>query len=122
MTESPNQKPTLSRLGPTSVEFKQAEKMPGEWRTIEVEVDGGKIKASWINPDRTSVPFKELSATEIHQTFTAPHTALNKVDPNNGIVFPDWNPRAPLGVWAEGSSVAIRNVTVTPLTNRAPLN
>ncbi|MCI0701992.1 MAG: serine/threonine protein kinase [Planctomycetia bacterium] len=115
ITESPTQGPVVAGAGCGSAAFVQADKLPGPWRTIEVEVTAGSIQAWWINPDGSTSSFGKLTPEQVQRAYTARHESLDKIAPGHGIVFPAWNPRSALGVWGRGSAVTVRNVTITPL-------
>jgi hypothetical protein len=115
VTESPTQRPTVSRTNLFRAPFVQAAALPGPWRPIEVEVTPQGVKAWLGQPGVAPVAIADLKADAAGRRYTARHDGLDKGAPNHGITFPAWNPRGAIGVWAFGSAVAVRNVTVSPL-------
>ena len=115
VTESPNQAPTRATMTLAGAPFEQATALPGLWRVIEVEVTPGGVKAWFGLPGEPLVAFPELGAAPVGRAVQSRHEALDVFAPNHGIVFPAWNSRGAIGVWSSLSSVAVRNVTVTPL-------
>jgi serine/threonine-protein kinase len=81
---------------------------PGSWRVIEMDMTPERIRVWCGQPDGTLVPF-------VDQPVAALQSAYGTPVPEVGNVALAWNPRGALGIWAEASTVAVRNVTVTPL-------
>ena len=114
---SPNRKPGIGFGGVASVPFTQANPIPGPWRPIEVEVAPTGVKAFWFQPDGTKNEFRPVPIAEVKSTYSKPHESFHALVPDSGITYPEWNARAPIGILALRSVVAIRNVTLTPLPN-----
>lgn len=103
---------TIDLVAP--VAFAQTNKLPGHWRTIEVEVSPTAVQAHWVQPDGRVDPFPALALERLERAYREP-TGLDQFAPESGLVNPEWSPRAALGVWSYSSVVAVRNVTLTPL-------
>lgn len=115
VTESPTNPPGVSGWGLANVPLAQSGTLPGPWRVIEVEVTPQSVKA-WIGSlDSAPLAFTEQNAAVLGQCYTTRNSALDTFDPNHGLVFPAWKPRAALGIWSYRSALAVRNVTLTPL-------
>src|SRR5262249_34067155 len=114
--DEPQDGPTgISRWQQAALPLEQSELMPGPWRVIEVLVTPDEVAVLWAQPDGTLAPVGALPVVAVRRESVRPHEALDKRAPNHGITFPQWTPRAALGVWSYRSTVAIRNVTLTPL-------
>jgi eukaryotic-like serine/threonine-protein kinase len=105
----------MVRARQAAIPFEQSAILPGPWRGIEVQVTPDGVKVWWTQPDGTPTPFAEMPADLVGRVYVQPQSALDQIAPKHGIVIPQWNPRAPLGVWSYRSAVAVRNVTLTPL-------
>jgi hypothetical protein len=115
IVESPKRAASVSSWRLADVSLAPGRTLPGPWRVIEVEVTPQNVRA-WIGSlDSAPTAFAEQSAAKLGKCFTERHSALDKLNPNHGLVSPAWTGRAPFGIWSYCSSVAIRNVTLTPL-------
>lgn len=106
-----------------AVRFDPADKTPRDnseippwtWRTITVEVTPEGLEAYW-GTKATGERFGQWSAAELHLWYRQwPPFSFPVPD---GTPTPDvlgWVPRSPLGVYARGTAVSIRNVVVEPL-------
>ncbi|MBP3959387.1 serine/threonine protein kinase [Gemmata sp. G18] len=98
-----------------SVPFDSAKQVPSPWRTIEIDVTQAGIEARWIQPDGAKSAFRTVPLAEARAKYSKTHEELDKLIPGNGITYPAWNARAPIGIWAYRSVVTVRNVTLTPI-------
>jgi hypothetical protein len=98
-----------------SAPFVPAGQVAGPWRAMEVEVTPDGVKVWWLGPDNGRAVLADLSAEHVRRAYSARQLSLDKVAPDHGIVMPNWNPRAAVGVWANDCAVGVRNVTLEPL-------
>jgi serine/threonine-protein kinase len=101
-------------FGGPSVDITKPERLPGVWRTIEIEVTSDSIRAWWMKPDGTMVKFVDMTADDIQALETNLRKKLEEDSPNRGLVVQDWSPRSPLGIWNYRSRIDVKDVTVTP--------
>jgi hypothetical protein len=112
---SPSEPRYISDSAAYAAAFAPAATMPGPWHVVEAEVTPAGIKV-WFDPAGPEpVPFAHMPAAEVTRWYTEPNTRFDAFAPNNGIALPVWSPRGALGVWADGTSVSVRNVTLSPL-------
>lgn len=98
-----------------AVRFDPAEQMPRPWRKIRIEVTPETVEAYWEG-EKGSERFGRWSATDLDRIYQHwPPAAFSIPDgtPLPGVLR--WVPRSPLGVFARGTPVSVRNVVVEPL-------
>jgi serine/threonine-protein kinase len=113
--ESPTKRPGPIFDGLGAARFPPATALPGPWHVVELEVTPNGVRV-WFDAPATNLgPCAGLSAADLARYFQVPNDSIDRFDPNNGLAHPAWNPRGALGVWAFGSALAVRSVTVSPL-------
>ena len=111
-----------SKFNMGEVSFQPKERLPGEWRYLEIHVSpedivprmgikGGKM-ADVRKP--TMKPLTEWYLDRLNFNF-----AIENNPPIDGYVEATWNPRRPLGIWSETSSILLRNVEVVPVADKS---
>jgi serine/threonine-protein kinase len=88
---------------------------PGPWRTIEIDVTPGELRARWRD-EKHKKELKGVPPLVPADQFAEIQGKLNATRPGTAIVLPPWSPRLPLGIYARRSAVNVRNVTVAPLS------
>ena len=96
--------------------FWPAQKRPGDWRTIEIDVTPERIEARWIEGGK-SFAFAIAESATPQKKYGLLRKDLAELVPNSTIQIPDWRPRMPLGLVSQGSPVSVRNYTITPLAS-----
>jgi hypothetical protein len=113
-------KPSKFNMG--EVSFQPKERLPGEWRYLEIHVSpedivpkmgikGGKLA------DVRMPTMKPL--TEWYLELLNAHIAIENNPPMDAYVEAKWNPRRPLGIWCESSSILLRNIEVVPVVDKS---
>ncbi len=91
---------------------------PGEWRTIELEIDPNGCKVRWKKlSDGSMLYLGHFSAEQMDHYLRSRHEKVSSIVGDR--VWPSvqpWSPRRPLGIFSHNSSVAIRNATIEPLS------
>lgn len=118
----PNEPARANGFTWSSVEFLPSKKRPGLWRTIEVEIRPESIQAIWIDRDaktgeevRHALPWNPAKSPAFRYAKGGEWTNEN-LAPRPAIAFPAWRPRMPLGLFTNGTAIAVRNVTITPVS------
>jgi hypothetical protein len=115
LADSPTERRYMSDHSSHAAVFPAATALPGPWHVVEAEITPEGIRV-WFDPNgTTSDPFAVVRAADLARAYAAPKSGLDKLAPDNGIALPAWDPRGALGVWSDSSSVALRNVTLSPL-------
>lgn len=111
--QHPNRRSWIDPSRPASFKFRPNHRLPGEWRTVEVEVTPERLTLKWP---------AALDKTEIEWPDSRPKKEFEKLKRSldasifgAGGVLPEWSPRMPFGVLAQRASVAVRNVSIAPL-------
>jgi len=92
-----------------SIRRDRVDALPGPWRRVEVVVTPERVDAIYGGSRFASLDKEGLRIR------TA--TLRQWVDENvAGTPVTEWSTRRPFGVWVYGSWVAVKNFTVTPLT------
>ena len=97
-------------------EFTPKTTRPGDWRPIEIELTPDGARVEWLDdppPKGTGqlVTLARISGENLRRDYAmASKTKLGKT-----ANLPVWSPRMSFGVLSHRSSVAIRNVVITPL-------
>lgn len=99
------------------VKFIPADKEPGPWREIIVDVSPEKISAMWRDNNGKLVSAGEVTADQIQQKMTnLSDRDLGRFTHDLCPPGPLWQPRKPIGVWALNSMVEVRSFRVEPLS------
>jgi hypothetical protein len=96
------------------IPFKPAEKLPDPWRRLEVEVSPESVAVFW---HRDTGEREQVGSWTVDKLATIDQQSA--ADANEFTLGLDlaparWSPRAPLGVYALGSSLSVRNVMLVP--------
>jgi serine/threonine-protein kinase len=88
---------------------------PGAWRTVEIDVTPGELRARWRDEHKAPKSLRGAPPMVPARKFAELQGKLNDTRPGTAILLPPWSPRLPFGVYARASAVNVRNVTVAPL-------
>jgi hypothetical protein len=111
----PNLQPVSAKTGLGHTPFTPPVGQTGPWRVIEIEVSPDQILCWWQEPDGTMTLFANKTLKQCNDADAAFLTELNARVPNHSVVIQPVSPRMPIGIWNERASIAIRNVSITPL-------
>jgi len=93
----------------------QEDKLP--WRTITFEVSPDGIELFWGPEGEAPTFVGRVTAAEMARKRKSVEARIAK-NTNTPIVLPEWHPRRPLGIWANDSTVLIKNVSIQPLSSQ----
>ncbi len=110
----PNLRPADAPVEVASRRFMPAVNRPGEWRTVEFHVTAGGFTPRW-SPDGTEpTPLNGPLVKPASVEYALTQPLLDMAFPRRGLKVPNWTPRAPLGLFAHSSALAVKNVVITP--------
>lgn len=89
----------------------QEDKQP--WRTISFEVSPDGIELFWGAEGESPTLVGRITAAEMARKRKSVEARIAK-NTNTAIALPEWSPRRPLGIWANDSTVLIKNVSIRP--------
>jgi hypothetical protein len=94
-----------------------AEGMP-PWRWLGARVTPDGVALLWRdNPDAPTRTVAFVPDGEIARHGLALQAAINNHPRLRGIRVADWHPQLPLGIYCRNATIAVRNVTLEPLTD-----
>jgi hypothetical protein len=90
---------------------------PGPWRQISAVVDTDRVRTTWVAEPGMLNGVVELTKNQLQDRYDTVHTQLKKDIPAAEFIRPVWTPRRAIGIWCYCSSVSVRNVIITPITD-----
>ncbi len=98
------------------IPFQPAERWPGPWRRVILEITPESIVAKWWDEAKSrEVLIYKLSADEIHKLYADMTTQIQRMEPGANPGDQEWKPRLPLGIVAYKATVAFRKVSIRKL-------
>jgi serine/threonine protein kinase len=94
-------------------DFRPQTTRPGLWRGVEYEVNGNALIPRWRGEDGWRPLVTKRPAVDAAAMYQSAPAIARLEWP----AFPavEWRPRSAVGIYCHSSSVAIRNITITPL-------
>lgn len=109
-----------------SIVLEQNERWPGRWRRIVVEVTPDSLHVQWQKESGEMESFirpgpwaRQWTSDGAREMYAKLQTPLNNYL-DSKVLVPGWHSRLALGIVADQSTVAFRNVTIEPLPFNAP--
>jgi hypothetical protein len=104
------------------LDFRPTVILPGLWRQLEVHVSPEEIMprmgikneamSNIVKPDGLPAPVRYLNEWRFH-------LKTDSTFPNDSAQDLAWNPRRPVGIWCQSSSVLLRNVEIIPVADKS---
>ncbi len=104
------------------LKFQPTEILPGLWRQLEVHVSPEEIMprmgikneamSNIVKPDGLPAPVRLLNQWRFQ-------LKTDSTFPNDSAQNLAWNPRRPVGIWCQSSSVLLRNVEIIPVADKS---
>jgi hypothetical protein len=88
---------------------------PGPWRPVVLEVRPGEVHLWWQADDGTMPTLARWADGRPADEYEKLKASYEKKAPGAAAALPGWSPDMPFGLISRRSSVAFRNVVITPL-------
>lgn len=111
--QHPNRLAKTEPAKPGAFKFRPNARLPGEWRTVVIDVAPDSIRFEW--PAAIAKTVIEWNGNRPAEEFRKLKVSLDQGILGAGVVLHEWSPRMPFGVIAHRASVAVRNVEIVPL-------
>ncbi len=123
VVQRPDRLPGQHTAAVASVPFEPVERRPGKWRKVVADVTPDSLLVRWRTDAGELEPFilpgpwpRQWTGEQARELYARLQPLLDDALRQPGLTVRPWNPRLAVGVLAEGSAVAFRNVVIEPLT------
>jgi hypothetical protein len=127
IAERPGRNPeSISGNAKYRISFVPSPRLPGKWRKVRLLIAPDRIQAFWRedSPDTDGpekmTKFADLGPAEIAERIAMTQGNLNRQNPKMPVNIPPWSTQGGIAIWCYKSSIAVRNVIVSPLPDAAP--